>query len=79
MNPSQTANALGIGRDSLFHLMNQNKNLTAALAVRLGKFYGTGTLFWLNKQIEYDAWHAESKIDVSNIPTIGMHSRRVAA
>jgi len=67
---TQVAAMLGISRQHLYDILEERKPVTAATAVRLGKFLGNGGEIWLRIQQAYDLWHAERAIDTSNIPTI---------
>lgn len=67
---TEIANLLGISRQHLHEILREDRPVSAAVAVRLGKMFGNGPLFWIRMQAAYDAWHAEREIDVSNIPTL---------
>lgn len=66
---TEIASLLGISRQHLYQILSEDKPVSAAVAVRLGKMFGNGPLLWIRMQASYDAWHAEQEIDVSNIPT----------
>ncbi len=61
---------LGISRQQLNGILSERKPISPAIAVRIGKLFGTGPGLWLRMQSAYDAWHAERAIDTSKIPTI---------
>lgn len=65
------ASFLHISKQHLFNLINKKTPISPNMAIRLGKLFGNGTSFWLQAQAEYDAWEIQTKIDVSEIPTIG--------
>ena len=48
------AQALGISRQHLYDIMNGKKPVTAATALRLGRYLGNGPDLWLNMQARYD-------------------------
>ena len=48
------AKALGISRQHLYDIMNARKSVTAATALRLGRYLGNGPDLWLNLQARYD-------------------------
>ena len=48
------AKALGISRQHLYDIMNAKKPVTAATALRLGRYLGNGPDLWLNLQARYD-------------------------
>lgn len=67
---TQLAKMLGISRQHFYDIVNEKKPVSAPVAVRLGKLFGNGSLFWIRMQGAYDAWHAEREIDVSQVPTL---------
>lgn len=48
------ATALGISRQHLYDIMNAKKPITAATALRLGRYLGNGPELWINLQARYD-------------------------
>lgn len=48
------AKALGISRQHLYDIMNAKKPITAATALRLGRYLGNGPDIWINLQARYD-------------------------
>lgn len=64
------ARLLGISRQHLHEILSEDRPVSAAFAVRLGKMFGNGPLFWMRMQAAHDAWHAEREVDVSEIPTL---------
>ena len=48
------ANALGISRQHLYDIMGAKKPVTAATALRLGRYLGNGPDLWINLQTRYD-------------------------
>jgi addiction module HigA family antidote len=66
------AAALGITRVSLSRVLNGKAGVSAEMAVRLGKWLGTGPEVWINLQAQYDLWNAEQLLGrtVRKIPTL---------
>lgn len=64
------ARALGISRQHLYDILNERQPVSAEMAVRFGKLFGNGPRLWLNLQRNYDLAMAETRIDVSAIPTL---------
>ena len=64
------AERLGISRQHLYDILNENKPVSPTVAVRLGKLFGVGTGVWLRMQAAYDGWQAERQTDASGIETI---------
>ena len=51
---TEIARRLGISRQTLYDILAEKQPVTAAMALRLGKFFGNGPEFWLNLQSHYD-------------------------
>ena len=69
---TDAAAALGVTRVSLSRVLNAKAGVSAEMAVRLGKWLGTGPETWINMQAQYDLWKAEQsmKSKVAKIPTL---------
>ena len=74
MSKSAIADALGISRQTLHAIISEKQPATAEMAVRFGKLFGNGGLFWINLQRNYDLAIAEQTVDVSDIPTVGAYT-----
>jgi addiction module HigA family antidote len=64
---AEIARLLGISRQALYDILNE---ITAEMAVKIGKLCGNGPDLWVNLQRTYDLWHAQRRVDVSKIPTL---------
>jgi antitoxin HigA-1 len=66
------AAALGVTRVSLSRVLNGKAGVSAEMAVRLGKWLGTGPEVWINMQAQYELWKAEQalKTMVRKIPRL---------
>ena len=67
---TEIARMLGISRQHLHDILAERKPVSAEIAVRLAKLFGTTPLVWINMQGAYDIWHASRKVDVSSVPTL---------
>jgi antitoxin HigA-1 len=67
---SEIAQLLGISRQHLYDVLRERKQVSPAVAVRLGKLFGDGAGVWVRTQAAYDTWQAERKQDVSGIPAL---------
>ncbi len=56
------AKAVGISRQHLYDIMNAKKPITAATALRLGRYLGNGPDIWINLQARYDLAVAEREM-----------------
>ncbi len=60
---TQAALRLGVARMTLSRLLNGNASISAEMAVRLSKFFGTSIEFWVNLQSQYDVWKIKKVSD----------------
>ena len=67
---TDAASALGVTRVSLSRVLNGKAGISAEMAVRLGKWLGTGPEVWINMQAQHDLWRAEQSLKgiVGKIP-----------
>ena len=54
MSKTAVAAALGVSRQTLYDILNEQHPVTAEMAVRFGKLFGNGAGFWANLQRSYD-------------------------
>ena len=68
---TDAAGELGVSRQLLHGILAGKLPVSAAMAVRLGKWCGNGAHIWLALQRDYDLWQAEQRLasDVKKIPT----------
>lgn len=48
------ANAAGVPRSRVSHIINGERAITAETALRFGRYFGNSAEFWLNLQSRYD-------------------------
>ncbi len=53
------AEAINVSRQTVNELINEERALSAAMALRLSRYFGNSPEFWLNAQRELDLWEAE--------------------
>lgn len=53
------AEALGVSRKTLSSILNGRAGISPEMAIRLSIAFGTTAESWLNRQSQYDLWHAE--------------------
>jgi len=59
---TKLAEALGVSRKTISHIINEHKSVTPEMALRLSRaFSNTSPEFWLNLQQSYDLWHTSHK------------------
>jgi addiction module HigA family antidote len=68
VSKTDLAKALKVSRQQLHAILREKQPVTPETAVKLAAAFGGGAQVWLNMQAAYDLWHAERRIDVSDIP-----------
>jgi addiction module HigA family antidote len=72
MTVGQLADHLGVTRATLSDLLNERKDVSHTMAIRLGKAFRNGTRFWLALQLQYDLWKLEEEevflVEVAPLP-----------
>jgi addiction module HigA family antidote len=58
---TSAAKWLGISRQSLSELLNGRNGISAEMAIRLEKAFGSTAETWLRMQLSYDLWQAKKK------------------
>jgi addiction module HigA family antidote len=58
---TDAANHLGITRQALSRLLNEETGISAETAIRLSKAFGTSPEFWMNLSKQYELWQAMQK------------------
>ena len=53
---TEAATRLGVTRTTLSRLLNGHAGISAEMALRLSKFFGTSIEMWVNLQSRYDVW-----------------------
>ena len=61
---------LELSRQTLHMIMRERRAITADVAVRFGRAFGTTSAFWMNLQSNHDTWHAERSKAVPAIKRI---------
>ncbi len=56
------AKAINIPTSRLSNIINGKRSITADTALRLAKYFGTSSQFWLNMQANYDLQKTKKKI-----------------
>lgn len=58
LTQGELAEHIGVGRQTVNHLINGKRALTMDLAQRLGRFFGSGPALWVRMQQQLDLWEA---------------------
>jgi len=62
MSISAFARNLGASRQTLQSMLAERSGVSAEMALRLGTLLGNGAQLWLDMQIKFDLWQAETKL-----------------
>ena len=63
LSVTAAAKGLGVTRKALSELLNGHSGISAEMAIRLEKAFGSTAETWLRMQMQYDLWHAEQRAD----------------
>ena len=63
LSVTAAAKGLGVTRKALSELLNGHSGVSAEMAIRLEKAFGSTAETWLRMQLQYDLWHAEQRAD----------------
>jgi addiction module HigA family antidote len=63
------AEAIGVPPNRMSEIVRERRSVTADTAIRLGRYFGTDALFWINLQVAHDLSKAEAANDYSGVPT----------
>jgi addiction module HigA family antidote len=64
---TDVAKGLNMARANLSAVINGHLGISPELAVKLSEAFGNTAQFWVNLQNNYELWHAERKINRSDI------------
>jgi antitoxin HigA-1 len=67
MSARALASALDVPPNRITEIINGERSVTADTAIRLGRYFGTSSHFWLNLQTSYDLSKAETENSYVNI------------
>ncbi len=63
LSVSKAAEGLGVSRQALSELVNEKSAVSAEMAIRLSKAFGSSPETWLGMQMAYDLWEARERAD----------------
>jgi len=70
ITPYRLSKDLGVSSSSILDLVHGKRKISVEMALRLSKYFGTSSKFWLNMQNELDLREAKEKLksDLDKIP-----------
>lgn len=63
ITPYRLAKDLGVSTSSVLDLVHNKRKISVEMALRLSKYFGTSSKFWLNMQNELDLREAKEKLE----------------
>ena len=63
LSVTKAARGLGVSRQMLLDLVNEKSAVSAEMAIRLSKAFGSSPETWLGLQTAYDLWKARERAD----------------
>ena len=63
LNVTESAKILGVSRQTLSNLLNCRARISADMAIRLAKAFGSTTETWIRLQAAYDVAQAQARED----------------
>jgi addiction module HigA family antidote len=70
------AENIGVTRKTLSMLLNGHQGISAEMALRLSKAFGTSPDFWLNLQRQHDLWIAKQHVKLTSIRRFNVRNRK---
>ena len=61
LSVTRAAEGLGLSRQALSELVNEKTPVSAEMAIRLSKAFGSSPETWLGMQTAYDLWEARER------------------
>ena len=62
LSVTETAAILGVTRQALSNLINGKSGVSAEMAIRLSKAFGSSPEAWLRMQMAYDLWQVKKRV-----------------
>ena len=59
VSKAEFARNIHVSRPMLYDILNEERRITTAMALRLGKVLGNGPNIWIGMQQKYDLFHIE--------------------
>jgi len=76
LSVTEAAKGLGVSRKTLSAILNGRSGISAEMAIRIAKAFGSTPEHWLRMQLAYDLWQAQRK--AKNIKVARFRQRAAA-
>lgn len=73
----ELAESIGVPYQRVNEIVNQRRGITPSTALRLARYFGTSSGFWMNGQIRWDLYHAQQS-EGDEVRRIRRHPRAVS-
>jgi addiction module HigA family antidote len=73
----ELAEAIGVPYQRVNEIVNQRRGITPSTALRLSRYFGTSSGFWMNGQIRWDLYHTQ-QVEGDEVRRIRRHPRAMA-
>jgi antitoxin HigA-1 len=77
MTQRELAEGIGVPYQRINEIVNGRRGITPSTALRLSRYFGTSSGFWMNGQIRWDLYHAQ-KSEGDEVRRIRRHPRALA-
>jgi addiction module HigA family antidote len=77
MTQRELADAIGVPYQRVNEIVNGRRGMTPSTALRLSRYFGTSSGFWMNGQMRWDLYHAQQN-EGEEVRRIRPHPRREA-
>ncbi len=74
----ETAQYLDVTPKTVSALVNGHQGISAEMALRLSKAFGTTGDIWINMQKDYDLWNARKHVDLDKVRIISRGKKNAA-
>jgi len=62
LSQTELAREIGVSFRAINEIVNEKRGISAEMAIKLAKRFGTTPEFWLNLQMKFDLWKAARKM-----------------
>ncbi len=74
ITPYRLAKEINVSTSSILDLIHNKRKITVEMSLRLAKYFGTSSKFWLNLQNEIDLRETKQKLE-DELNKITLHTR----
>ncbi len=74
LSVTKAAEGLGVSRQALWELVNEKSVVSAEMAIRLSRAFGSSPETWLGMQTAYDLWEARERADQLQVKRLAPES-----